>query len=188
MQTADTGTRVTLTSDTSTRDTPTGDGHEAAQAPRCPKPAARPARGVAWASGAAGRYSGPLPAAILFSFASVGLITPIARLPVATAIAGAVLFERSLVSPLWNFLMRFASKPARTLESALADEATAVTAFDSNGQGIVSLEVDGQIQQILATLTPEDRRLGVHVRAGQQVRIDDVDAERNRCTVSLLTP
>ena len=146
------------------------------------------------ASGAAGRVFWAIASPrFLFSFAlgfgATGLIArPFLGGPLlaATAIAGAVLFERSLVSPLWNFLMRFASKPARTLESALADEATAVTAFDSNGQGIVSLEVDGQIQQILATLTPEDRRLGVHVRAGQQVRIDDVDAERNRCTVSLL--
>ena len=45
----------------------------------------------------------------------------------AAAVAGAVLFERALVSPLWNFAMRFASKPAQTLESAVTDEATAVT-------------------------------------------------------------
>jgi hypothetical protein len=129
----------------------------------------------------------------LFSFAlGFGAAGLIARpllgglLLAATAVAGAVLFERALVSPLWNFLMRFASNPAQTLESAVTDEATAVTTFDPNGCGIVSLEVDGQIQQILATLSAEDRRLGVRVHAGQRVRIDDVDAERNRCTVSLL--
>jgi hypothetical protein len=130
---------------------------------------------------------------LLFSFAlgfgAAGLIArPLlgGALLAATAVAGAVLFERALVSPLWNFLMRFASNPALTLESAVTDEATAVTAFDPNGHGIVSLEVDGQIQQILATLSAEDRRMGVRVHAGQRVRIDDVDAERNRCTVSLL--
>src|SRR4029078_12440181 len=104
-----------------------------------------------------------------------------------TAVVGGLLLERALVSPLWNFLMRFASKPAQTLESAVTDEATAVTAFDPNGHGIVSIEVDGQIQQILATLSAESRQLGVRVRAGQRVRIDDVDAERNRCTGSLLS-
>ncbi|HEY4306067.1 MAG TPA: hypothetical protein VGM82_16465 [Gemmatimonadaceae bacterium] len=102
------------------------------------------------------------------------------------ALAGAVLFERFLVTPLWNFTMRFASQPALTLESAVADEATAVTAFDANGQGIVSVEVDGQIVQVLATLQPADRSLGVRVRAGQRVRIEDVSASAHRCTVSLI--
>jgi hypothetical protein len=102
------------------------------------------------------------------------------------AFGGAVLFERLLVSPLWNFAMRFASEPAVTLESAITDEATAVTSFDANGQGIVSLEVDGQIHQILATLKASDRLPGARVRAGQRLRIEDVDAERNRCTVTLL--
>lgn len=104
----------------------------------------------------------------------------------AAAIAGAVLFERLLVSPLWNFTMRFASEPATTLESAITDEATAVTSFDANGQGIVSLEVDGQVHQILATLKASDRLPGTRVRAGQRLRIEDVDAERHRCTVTLL--
>jgi hypothetical protein len=73
------------------------------------------------------------------------------------------------------------------LVAAVSDEATAVTAFDANGQGIVSLEVDGQVVQILATLRPDDRALGAaRVRAGQRVRIEDVDAEQNRCTVSLI--
>ena len=104
----------------------------------------------------------------------------------AIAIAGGVLLERLLVSPLWNFTMRFASEPATTLESTITDEATAVTSFDANGQGIVSLEVDGQVHQILATLKASDRLPGTRVRAGQRLRIEDVDAERNRCTVTLL--
>jgi hypothetical protein len=105
----------------------------------------------------------------------------------AAAIGGGVLFERLLVAPLWNLAMRFASQPAQTLESAITDEATAVTSFDANGQGIVSIEVDGQVQQILATLSANDRVLpGARVRAGQRLRIEEVDAERNRCTVTLL--
>lgn len=105
---------------------------------------------------------------------------------VLAAVLGAVAFERVLVSPLWNFTMRFASAPATTLEGAIADEATAVTAFDANGQGIVSVELDGQVVQILATLQPNDRLLGTRVRAGQRVRIEDVDPAKNCCTVSLL--
>jgi hypothetical protein len=105
----------------------------------------------------------------------------------AAAVAGGVLFERALMSPLWNFLMRFASRPAVTLESSVSDEATAVTSFDDNGQGIVSIELDGQVVQILATLRPDDRLLGgARIRAGQLVRIEAVNAEQNRCTVSLI--
>jgi len=126
---------------------------------------------------------------LLLGFGAVGeLVRPLAggAVQIAVAALGAVLFERFLVTPLWNFSMRFASAPAQTLESAVTDEATAVTSFDANGQGIVSVEVDGQVQQILATLKPDDRLLGTRIRAGQRLRIEDVDADRNRCTVTLL--
>lgn len=130
----------------------------------------------------------------LFSFflgfgAAGLLVRPITSgaLQIAAAVLGGVALERLLVAPLWNFSMRFASAPATTLESAISDEATAVTAFDANGHGIVSVEVDGQVVQILATLQPDHRALaGPRVRAGQRVRIEEVDAERNRCTVSLI--
>jgi hypothetical protein len=102
------------------------------------------------------------------------------------AALGAVVFERIVVSPVWNFAMRFASREATTLETAVSDEAVAVSAFDANGQGIVSLELDGQVLQILATLQAQDRLLGARVRAGQRLRIDDVNAERQTCTVSIL--
>lgn len=105
---------------------------------------------------------------------------------VAVAIAGGLVFERALVRPLWDLLMRFASKPALTLESCVTDEATAVTSFDVRGHGIVAVELDGQIIQLLATLQSSDRTAGGRVRAGARVRIEDVDTAQNRCTVSLL--
>jgi hypothetical protein len=104
----------------------------------------------------------------------------------AAAVAGGVVFERLVVTPLWNFMFRFASEPAATLEHSIAGEATAVTTFDGNGQGIVAVELDGQVMQVLGTLQPNDRALGVRVRAGERVRIEDVDTRRNRCTVSVL--
>jgi hypothetical protein len=129
---------------------------------------------------------------VLFSFALgfgvAGEATRALGEPVqfVAAVLGGIVLERFLVTPLWNFAMRFASTPARTLESAVADEAMAVTSFDANGQGIVSIEVDGQVVQCLATLTAGDRDLGVRVRAGQRLRIDDVNSAQNRCTVSLI--
>jgi len=102
------------------------------------------------------------------------------------AILGGILIERLLVAPLWKLTMRFESSPATTIESATFSEATVVSNFDRNGQGIIAIEVDGQIQQILATLSEADRAKGAKVRAGQLVRVEEVDGARHRCTVSVL--
>jgi len=101
------------------------------------------------------------------------------------ALAGGALFELVIARPVWTFAMRFASKPALTLESCVMDPATAVTSFDAHGQGLVAVELDGQMVQVLATLLPAERAAGMTVRAGDRVRIDAVDAEQNRCTVSV---
>jgi hypothetical protein len=105
---------------------------------------------------------------------------------IVLALAGAAVFERALVQPLWKYLFRFASNPAFTLEDSLMSEARATSGFDENGQGLVALEVDGQIVQCLGTLQPDDRALGVRVHAGDVLRVEDVDPTRNRCTVSFV--
>ena len=104
----------------------------------------------------------------------------------ALSILGGILFERFVVTPVWNLTFRFASNPALTLESALMGEAQAVTAFDANGQGLIAIEIDGQVVQLLGTLQSADRQLRVRVPAGARLRVEDVDAARNRCSVSLL--
>jgi hypothetical protein len=105
---------------------------------------------------------------------------------VATALAIGIAFERFMVTPIWNFMFKFESTPATTLESAVMEEATAVTSFDRNGQGLIAVTVDGQMVQVLGTLQSGDRALNVKVPAGARLRIEDVDAARNRCTVSLI--
>jgi hypothetical protein len=102
------------------------------------------------------------------------------------ALVGGVVFERLLFAPLWNLALRFASAPALTLESALDSEATAVSSFDQEGHGLVALEVDGQVVQLLGTLLPADRERGVKVRSGERVRVEEIDTARNRCIVSRL--
>jgi hypothetical protein len=104
----------------------------------------------------------------------------------AASLGVGILFERLLVSPIWNLAFRFASNPAATLEGSVMDEATAVTTFDRNGQGLIAVEVDGQMVQILGTLQAGDREMKVKVPVGSRLRIQDVDAARNRCTVSLI--
>lgn len=104
----------------------------------------------------------------------------------AISVLGAIVFERALVAPLWRFLFRFASNPATTLEDSLMSKARAASGFDGNGQGLVAVEVDGQIVQCLGTLCPDDFALGVRVRAGDVLRVEEVDAVRSRCTVSFV--
>ena len=101
----------------------------------------------------------------------------------AAFVAGAA-FETLLVGPLWRFLFRFESRAATTLESAVDDEARAVTGFDASGSGLVAVDVDGQVIQLLATLAPGDRARGVRIHSGDLVRIAEVDAARGRCTVT----
>ncbi len=128
---------------------------------------------------------------LLFSWLiGVGLVGILLRdvldglLLAAAAAVGGVVFERLVVSPLWKLTLRFASNPALTLESALDSEAKAVSSFDVNGNGLVALEVDGQVVQLLGTLTVADRERGVRVRSGESVRVEEIDSERNRCIVS----
>lgn len=102
------------------------------------------------------------------------------------AIGGALAFELAIIAPLWRVMMRFASNPALTLESAITDEVHATTGFDERGQGMIALEVDGQIAQVLATLRVEDRSSGIRVRAGDRLRVEAVDSARNQCTVSYI--
>jgi hypothetical protein len=125
---------------------------------------------------------------VLLGFGTVGLLLHAVIggwLRFVIAIAGGWAFERFFVHRVQEFALRFASKPALTLEGAILDEAIAVTAFDANGDGIVRLELDGQVVQLLASLRPADRSLGVRVRAGDRLHIEDIDSARNRCTVSL---
>ena len=99
---------------------------------------------------------------MLLGFGTVGVVlaSTLGGAPLfATAAAGGLLFEALLVRPLWNLLFRFESTPALTLE------------------------LDGQVVQVLGSLRREDRDAGIRVRAGDPVSIDDIDAERNRCTV-----
>jgi translation initiation factor IF-1 len=124
---------------------------------------------------------------VLVGFGATGLIVerlvgPVLALPIA--LAGGIAFESIVVRPIFNSLFRFESGPAQTLESALMSQARAVTGFDSNGNGLISVELGGEIVQILGTLTPDEREAHVRVRAGDAVRVEEVDSARNRCIVS----
>ena len=126
---------------------------------------------------------------VLVGFGAAGLLLrPVLAEPglLVASLGAGVGFEWLAVGPLWRFLFRFASAPALTLESAVEDEARAVTSFDANGHGLVAVELDGQVVQLLATLTAAERNAARKVRAGDRLRIEAVDTARNRCTVTYL--
>ena len=100
------------------------------------------------------------------------------------SLSGGVALEKIVVAPLWNALLGFGSRPARTLESAVMEEAVALTNFDRDGCGLVSIDLDGHETRVLGRLTPEHR--GQSVRTGATLLVESVDAARGTCAVSLL--
>lgn len=101
------------------------------------------------------------------------------------ALLGGLVFYGLIIRPLWNVIFRFASTPSTALAGTVAQEAEALTRFDSAGKGLVRVTVDGQIVRILATLEPEDRSEGV-VRPGDRLTVTSVDGHTNSCRVARL--
>jgi hypothetical protein len=104
------------------------------------------------------------------------------------ALAGGIAFEGLLMRPLWSLASRFESDPALTLESGVMDDAEAVTGFNRQGEGLVKLDLDGQVVQLLGVLTAGERAAGVRVAAGDRLLVEAVDPARQRCTVSRRHP
>ncbi|THF67617.1 hypothetical protein E7T06_20165 [Deinococcus sp. Arct2-2] len=131
---------------------------------------------------------------VVLGFGLVGLlltgVTASATWPAVVvfvlAAVGGLAFERWLTGPYWNALMTFQSRPARSLGSAVMSAGQAVTDFDRSGNGLVQLEFEGEIRQLLALQTPAEHTRGVRIKRGDRVRLEAIDEERNRCTVSSL--
>ncbi len=129
---------------------------------------------------------------VLLGFGATGMLLHVLTvwppaLIAVCAVVGGWVFEHFLVGPFWNLLFGFASKPARTLETMRFEAGQAATDFDAAGHGLVLLELDGQVRQILGTLTPEERLPAApRVRTGERLFIHSVDNRRNVCTVSRL--
>ncbi len=125
--------------------------------------------------------------AVSLGFGATGLLlAPYLAEPLRAvgAVAGGIGLEKLVISPLWNGLMRFGSNPARTLESAVLEEAVAVTAFDQDGLGLVSIDLDGHEMRVLARLQGDSS--GPRIRAGDKLIVEEVDAARGQCRVSRL--
>ena len=103
---------------------------------------------------------------------------------ILAAVFGALIFNYGIVKPIMAILLRFSSTPSEGLEGMVAQVATAVTNFDSNGRGLVKVRMDGQISQLLATIDHAELHRGVHVNKGDEVVVIEVDASKNTCRVT----
>jgi hypothetical protein len=114
---------------------------------------------------------------VLVEVAHLGL-----ALSAVLAVVPALAIERILVRPLWNLLFRFQGAPSSPLDALLYADAEAVVPF-RNGRGLVAVQRDGRVIQLSARLRADQARLPVKV--GERLRIDDVDARRERVIVSV---
>jgi hypothetical protein len=99
------------------------------------------------------------------------------------AIGPAFLLEWFLIRPVWNLMFRFQGEASSPLGELIFAEAHAVVPF-RNGRGLVTTVRDGRRVQLHAQLCIEQATSPVSF--GQRLRIEDVDARRERVTVSLL--
>lgn len=99
------------------------------------------------------------------------------------AVVPAGLVERFAVTPLWNWAVGFQGAPSAPLDELLMADATAVTVF-RNGRGIVSVVRGGRLVQFSAQLVPA--QANVAVRVGDRLRVEDLDAKRERVSVSFV--
>lgn len=99
------------------------------------------------------------------------------------AVVPALLVEILVVRPVWNLLFRFQGQPSSPLDALLLSEARAVVSF-RNGRGLISVVRDGRVIQLAATL--RDDHAALPVKVGDVLRVEDVDARRERVTVSVV--
>lgn len=95
----------------------------------------------------------------------------------------ALLVERLCVKPLFSLLFRFQAPPSSPLEALIHTEARAVVPF-RNGRGMVSVELDGRLIQLVARL--RDDQAGLPVAVGDTVRVEDIDATLETVTVAFI--
>jgi hypothetical protein len=126
--------------------------------------------------------------AVLGFGATGALVSPLFQgwLQLGAALVGAYVLCFFCIRPLLTGVQKWASLPAKTLSDAMLENGTAVTDFDSKGYGLVRLNLDGQVVQLLGQLAPEERG-GDRVRSGETLFVRSVDPANQRCIVCRTT-
>jgi hypothetical protein len=121
----------------------------------------------------------------IVGFGATGtLASPILQgwLQLGAALVGAYVLCSFCIRPMLIGIQKWASLPAKTLGDAMLENGTAATDFDSKGYGLVRLNLDGQVVQLLGQLDPEEHS-GSPVRSGEALFVRSVDPARQRCVV-----
>jgi hypothetical protein len=124
-------------------------------------------------------------AGAIIGFGATGtLVSPLLQgwLQLGAALVGAYIICFFCIRPLLTGVQKWASLPAKTLTDAMLENGTAVTDFDSKGYGLVRLNLDGQVVQLLGQLAPEEQS-GARVRSGETLFVRSVDPAKQRCIV-----
>lgn len=124
-------------------------------------------------------------AGAIIGFGATGtLLAPILHgwLQLGAALVGAYIICFFCIRPLLTGVQKWASLPAKTLSDAMLENGTAVTDFDSKGYGLVRLNLDGQVVQLLGQLAPEEQS-GARIRSGETLFVRSVDPAKQRCVV-----
>lgn len=127
---------------------------------------------------------------VLLGFGACGLLfkglVPLEPWRFAVAAVGALFWERLLMTPMWNLCFAFASKPGRTLESAVAEIGEALTGFDADGCGLVGVILEGHEMHVLGHLAVPPEGTVWKVHRGDRLFVESVDTVHNSCVVSPL--
>jgi len=86
--------------------------------------------------------------------------------------------------PLMSLLLNFASKPSKALDGVVSEPAEVISRFNSSGQGLVNVTIDGQIVRILATLEESDKSIASEIVPGDHLVVTYVDGHSNACRVA----
>lgn len=109
--------------------------------------------------------------------------------PLLTGMAaaiGGIAFMMLVVQPIKKLVFSFASKPAGTLSSMVAQEVEVLSRFDERGRGMVRAEVDGELVRVLAHLETDDLKQGTTITPGERLVVTQVDTEKNTLRVTRL--
>jgi hypothetical protein len=123
--------------------------------------------------------------AVCLGIGAAGLLLPrtlSTTVVLLVALLIGIAFDVAILKPIFNFALRFVSTPSDGLEGMVAKFATSVSNFDSSGRGLVSVVIDAEEKQLLATLEANER--GKAVKKGEQLMVTGVDARKNTCSVS----
>ena len=92
-------------------------------------------------------------------------------------------FYTLVTKPLMRVILGFASRPASNLAGAVAQNAIAMSRFDAQGRGMVTVTVDGELKRLLAYLDTQDVQNAVPVVPGDHLMVVSIDPQKNTCAV-----